>query len=62
MTIPELIANARECAKDALVALDAAERYTDPRLKREALCTAAALLGTGREEADRAHKDLHNAK
>lgn len=53
MTYLELIANARECAKDALVHLDAAERLSD-LVQRENACAAAAAaygnLKTASEE------------
>ncbi len=57
MNSPELIDNALECARDAIVLLEAAQKI-GPDEKSSLLNRACALLHVGSEEARRAKDDL----
>ena len=58
MTTAEHIENARECASDAIVLLDAAEKATDQHLTAELLTRAGSLLKVGSDEALYAAREL----
>lgn len=57
MTYTELIQNARECAQDAILWLDIAEKLTDLTQRQNACASAYGNLKTGAEEASRARDE-----
>ena len=51
MNTSEYISNAKECAHDALVLLEAAEKMRDQNVVPELMRRAASWLKTGHDEA-----------
>ncbi len=58
MDYKELLKNARECAHNALVLIEAVEKLQDPHCARPVLSRAVAELHVGSEEARRALDSL----